>query len=189
MKRSREKFEKICQHCGKVYFVPAYRKDNTKYCSRKCLALAARIPTTTVCEVCGTKFSHIASRANKAKYCSTKCYHIAQSTKGTIEYTCQHCGKKFLAAPSHKRKFCSKACVNKSAKEIFIAKYTTVRKQMICRNMLIKCEKCGYDQYPQILGVHHKDRNRNSSVPANLIILCPTCHSIEHMKHISHCSG
>jgi hypothetical protein len=29
-----------CQHCNKEYYVPEYRKDISKFCSRKCLALA-----------------------------------------------------------------------------------------------------------------------------------------------------
>ena len=43
-----------------------------------------------------------------------------------------------------------------------------------------KCERCGYYKYPDILEVHHKDRDRNNGSPENLEILCPNCHTEEH---------
>ena len=106
--------------------------------------------------------------------------------KGTAEYVCAHCGIKFLDAPSHKRKYCSKSCVNKAAKQIWKPKFTTVRKTMLKRNMLQRCERCGYDKHPEILGVHHKDRNRDNNDLTNLEVLCPNCHSLEHSKHVAH---
>lgn len=184
--RSRVRYEKTCKHCSTIFTVPEYRKDTAIYCSRKCLALDARVQLTSECAECGSQFTHIASRANKAKYCSPTCYHKAMSKKGTVEYECAHCHKKFLSSPSHKRKYCSKACVNKSTKETFKPKFTTVRKAMLTRGLLNQCERCGFDQFPQILGVHHKDRNRDNNDMSNLEVLCPNCHSIEHMKHTPH---
>jgi 5-methylcytosine-specific restriction endonuclease McrA len=52
------------------------------------------------------------------------------------------------------------------------------------RNMILVCERCGYDEEPRILGVHHKDRNRKNNELANLEVLCPMCHSLEHMRHL-----
>ncbi len=43
-----------------------------------------------------------------------------------------------------------------------------------------KCERCGYDKYPEILEVHHKDRSRKNGVGENLELLCPNCHAEEH---------
>jgi 5-methylcytosine-specific restriction endonuclease McrA len=108
------------------------------------------------------------------------------SQKGTAQYTCAHCKITFLDSPSHKRKYCSRKCVNKAAKELWTPTSTTVRKAMIRRNLLKKCERCGYDEHPEILGVHHKDRNRQNNHSSNLEVLCPNCHSLEHGKHISH---
>lgn len=42
------------------------------------------------------------------------------------------------------------------------------------------CEDCGYGKYPEILHVHHIDRNRNNNDLTNLRLLCPTCHETEH---------
>jgi len=186
MTRSRERITKSCKYCQVSFTVANYRKDSAFYCSRSCMALDARQELTTVCEECGSEFTHIASRANKAKYCSPKCYHKAMNRKGTVEYTCEHCHKKFLDAPSHKRKYCSIACVNKASEDTWKPTFTTVRKKMEKRGLLIKCEQCGYDEEPKILGVHHKDRNRNNNEMFNLEVLCPICHSLEHMKHTPH---
>lgn len=65
-------------------------------------------------------------------------------------------------------------------------KFTTVRKQMLKKGMINKCQNCGYEKEPKILGIHHIDHNRNNNNISNLAVLCPNCHSIEHMKHISH---
>jgi 5-methylcytosine-specific restriction endonuclease McrA len=54
------------------------------------------------------------------------------------------------------------------------------------RDMIIKCERCEYDEMPEILGVHHKDRNRKNNDLSNLEVLCPNCHSLEHLRHIAH---
>lgn len=43
-----------------------------------------------------------------------------------------------------------------------------------------KCERCGYDKYPDILEVHHKDRIRKNGESENLELLCPNCHTEEH---------
>jgi len=106
--------------------------------------------------------------------------------KGSIRHECHHCHKEFFDSPSVKRKFCSVACNSKTRKETFKPSFTTVRKAMIARGLLIKCERCDFDEFPQILGVHHKDRNRNNNDMSNLEVLCPNCHSMEHMKHTPH---
>ena len=46
-----------------------------------------------------------------------------------------------------------------------------------------KCERCGYDEVPQILIAHHKNRNRTDNALENLEILCPTCHESEHFRN------
>ncbi len=44
-----------------------------------------------------------------------------------------------------------------------------------------KCERCGYNKHPEILIVHHIDRNRKNGVKENLELLCPNCHEEEHL--------
>jgi hypothetical protein len=57
---------------------------------------------------------------------------------------------------------------------------------MLRRNLINQCNRCSYNKEPRILGVHHKDRNRDNNNISNLEVLCPNCHSLEHLKHISH---
>jgi|SRR5438105_288839 len=173
-----------CGYCEKPVRVPRNRFETFQYCSRSCKALATRVHVKAICEVCRTDFEHIASRANRAKYCSRGCYYKAQHLKGSITCACAHCGKEFRASPSENRKYCSRACVNKSSKSIWIATFSTARKNMGRRGMLTKCQRCGYHEEPRILGIHHKDRDRKNNEVGNLEVLCPMCHSLEHMHHL-----
>jgi len=176
----------ICQHCSTTFHVPKHRIETAKYCSRRCLALAARTEVHSSCAVCGENFTHISSRSNKAKYCSRSCYYKSLAGRGSVTVQCAHCSTEFKTSPSKNRKFCSRACINKGKKETFTPTFATVRKAMLSRNMLKECERCGYNDEPCILGVHHKDRNRLNNELSNLEVLCPNCHSLEHMKHTPH---
>ncbi|MCJ7634809.1 HNH endonuclease, partial [Candidatus Bathyarchaeota archaeon] len=43
------------------------------------------------------------------------------------------------------------------------------------------CEKCGFaDQ--RILVLHHTDGNHKNNSENNLIVLCPNCHALAHLK-------
>lgn len=176
-----------CLICNTQYYVKKYQFDTSKYCSRKCLGLASRDQIKTKCLICKKEFEHISSRCNKAKYCSNSCRYKSYNTKGTIRFNCQYCGKEFLGSPYDigKRKFCSKKCVGKKSKKTFKPNFTTVRKAMLVRGLITKCNRCNYSEFPQLLGVHHKDRNRQNNDLSNLEVLCPMCHSLEHMKHIT----
>jgi hypothetical protein len=173
-----------CLHCNTEVYVPKYRIDSFKYCSRSCGAKHQRVKVKKDCEVCGIEFEHISSRSNEAKYCSRKCYYKSRIGKGLTEYECKHCLKKFNAPLSTNRKYCSKKCINKETKKTFKPNYATVRKAMIRRGLINKCNRCGFNSQKSILGVHHIDRNRDNNSLENLEVLCPNCHSIEHDKHI-----
>lgn len=179
---------KNCLVCDKLFYVKKHRIKSAKYCSRKCLSTGTMIRFKRNCLVCGKEFEHIGVRCKSAKYCSRNCYYKAQRCKGSIKFNCLHCGKEFNGSPSHvgKRKYCSKRCTGKSYHETFKPSFSTVRKAMIRRNMIAHCNRCGYNGDTRILGVHHKDRNRNNNDVSNLEVLCPNCHSLEHVKHINH---
>lgn len=44
------------------------------------------------------------------------------------------------------------------------------------------CYDCGFNDFPEILQVHHIDRNTNHNKIENLVLLCPNCHHIRHYK-------
>lgn len=156
----------ICVKCKKPFDIKPYRRNKAICCSRACLwhiTKAQREP------------QRLKSIIGKIPY-----------NKNVVKHNCLYCSKEFYDSPCKKRKYCSKACVNKPIKAVWKAKYSTVRKNMLRRDMIKQCEKCGYGKEPRILGIHHKDRNRHNNNADNLVILCPNCHSIEHMKHIPH---
>lgn len=177
-----------CIHCNQDVYVMPSRYDTFKFCSRSCgfKYRSTREFTKNVCATCDVIFTIPKLREKTSKYCSVKCYHISLKGRGTVTLKCRHCEKNFKTSPSKKRIYCSRQCVNKESTKTFKPSFVCVRNAMIKRGMVEKCEKCGFDEFKQILGIHHKDRNRKNNNINNLQVLCPNCHSIEHMKHIPH---
>lgn len=175
-----------CIFCNAAVYISKYRTKTFKYCSRSCQARASRVQIKKSCEICGIEFAHISSRCNTAKYCSRKCYYKAQHLKGSIEKKCRFCEKIFRCSPSQKRVFCSQACVGKCKRDNWHPNFTTVRKKMIREGKVNECHKCGYNEFKDILGIHHSDGNRENNSIENLMVLCPMCHSLIHRKHICH---
>lgn len=173
-----------CQFCGRSYQTKDYHVPNSKYCSRRCLGLAHRTQITTNCKFCGKEFTHKSARVSTAKYCSIPCRTKAQAKMGSVLLRCKHCDEEFRCTPKSGKIYCSRACVNKSHHAIWLPTFGTVRKAMKVRGLIKNCEKCGYSEEPRILGVHHKDNNRKNNELENLVVLCPNCHSLEHLKHI-----
>jgi len=54
------------------------------------------------------------------------------------------------------------------------------------KGIIQKCEKCGYDEAKEILGIHHIDGDRQNNKRENLMVVCPNCHSLIHRQHIPH---
>jgi hypothetical protein len=177
---------KNCVYCGSEFYVPQYRKEISKYCSRPCQHKSNVFQLEADCLICGKRFSYRGCRANTAKYCSSLCYHRSQLGRGRTQYTCRHCSKIFFDSASTERVYCSKQCVNKDNKDVFVASFTTVRDKMKRRGMIKECCECGYKEVPEILGIHHRDGNRKNNTIENLMVLCPMCHSLIHRKHICH---
>jgi hypothetical protein len=175
-----------CLACGKEVYMPKNRLKLFKYCCRICKDQSNKILIKVDCAICGNEFEHISSRCNKAKYCSRKCYHKSQKLKGKKEYTCFHCEKKFIGHAAHKRKYCSIECTGKSVRENWHPIFSTVRKKMLKEGLIEACERCGYNEVKQILGIHHIDQNRKNNKKENLMVVCPMCHSLIHRKHICH---
>lgn len=78
--------------------------------------------------------------------------------------------------------YCSKKCFQDHIKKGLNGSFQTVRKKMKEKEMLIECQRCGFNSHPNILNVHHIDRNRKNNHLSNLEVLCPNCHMIEHLK-------
>jgi hypothetical protein len=142
-----------------------------------------RNPNTN-CVICNKPIYRRPSIINENKgkiYCSQKCYGISCRK----EIPCLVCQKPILSGLN--KKTCSRACANKFRTGI---KYKLNRPkdkvktyhQLKIRLLLQrgdKCEKCGYNK-PEILQIHHKDRNRENNNLENLELICPNCHFEEH---------
>ncbi len=178
---------KNCLVCNNSFYIAKNRINTALYCSRLCKDKNAAVKITANCQICNKQFDHISSRCNKAKYCSRLCYHRSQIGRGTKEFTCLGCNIIFLSSPSRERKYCSISCLGLSKRiNIDQLRIGSLRKTMVNRGMLNKCNRCDFSAEPRILGVHHIDRNRGNNDSTNLEILCPNCHSLEHLKHIPH---
>lgn len=178
-----------CQVCNKEVRVPKNRWATFKYCSRECSGKGQLSAHETTCATCGNSFNHISCRATTAKYCSRECYYKAMTKVGTVERHCKNCNSSFFTSPSKDQEFCGKKCVHEFRRKTFdpsLRDFPAVRAHMKATGKLECCERCGYNSVPEILGVHHKDRNRANNKLENLETLCPNCHSLEHMRHTPH---
>ena len=68
---------KLCDTCGKPYYVPPYRIGQSKFCSRKCGVTGI----TKHCEICGKPYYVHKYMAIKSKHCGRHCHNIAAAQK------------------------------------------------------------------------------------------------------------
>lgn len=150
------------------------------------------------CAVCGKIEYVFPSRARKYKTCSLECMgkfnHERFSKK--VNLICQHCGKEYWVKPSHvgRSHYCSKECQIAGLPTKFRGsgnpnykgriensdgyikgsneKYTLHRETV--KNIL------GVENIPKTLIVHHKDGNKHSNDPKNLILLTHSIHTWLH---------
>ena len=156
-------YPKECTNCKSIYYVPKHAFDKSKFCSRECKNSYGRVDL--ICDFCGNTYSRTRARskANLAKsksgltFCSRQCKQSA-SKSGS--------GEKFDALRP----------------ERYGRDYRKYNYREIAFEMLdeIACQRCGYNEFTDILDVHHIDENRMNNDPSNLIVLCPTCHRVEH---------
>ena len=109
---------------------------------------------------------------------------------------CAYCTKQFYKQPSHKTEkncksglyFCTRLCKDTAQRFGGIKEISPhignvgiyAYRAIALRNKASVCERCGYCKMPEILEVHHKDRNRENNTIENLEVLCPNCHQEEH---------
>lgn len=116
------KIKRICETCGKEFFVlpNVVKKGNGKFCSKKCLtdfavkameSSKAEKRIKCICETCGKEFYQSPSvfAASVHKHCSIEC------TITRKEIPCETCGKIMLRSPAQiaDHNFCSRACYGK----------------------------------------------------------------------------
>ena len=123
-------------------------------------------------------------------FCSQKCYGISNR----IETPCVIC-KTPIPASAHKIT-CSRSCANIYRTGIRY-KLGRPRDKVVAQRAMkirlleargLKCERCGYNK-PEILQIHHKDRNTSNNDLSNLELICPNCHYEEHYLEKSWLKG
>lgn len=156
---------KSCLNCHKSFEAPLkeIKRGFGKFCSFRCSATFRKNKPlhkehNCICEMCGTSFYRNRSRLLSSKsgltFCSRKCKDEAQKLKHN----------NFSIQPAHYGQGNGIHSYRKWALD----------------ELPLKCNRCGYDTFTEILQVHHKDKNRTNSSLSNLEVLCPNCHAIEH---------
>jgi len=190
---------KKCENCGKDFYVIQSRKDEARFCSYKCLGetnflIKKMTHIKGKCPQCGNQFEYDRfGKGAERKYCSDSCRRKNSYWSGKKTLVCIKCGKEFTInkGQQYKRKYCSKECRDQDQRDNFgkITQRNGVKRYFKRRNLIHNCDECGYDEHPEILGIHHKDNNGKNHSFDNLIILCPNCHAIKHGKHLIHWGG
>lgn len=141
-------FEKECPQCGKLFLLPAAKKDRPGYCSSECYN-ASRRRGCAQCENCGEEFEKKPAGVNR--FCSTSCFKSWQVGKNAPGW---RGGKSYWRSRNWQK----------------------VRKTILERDNYT-CQRCG-EEGDKSLHVHHivpwLESHDNS--PENLITLCCSCH-------------
>lgn len=61
-------------------------------------------------------------------------------------------------------------------------KFYRAQKSRLLKERGAVCERCGFSKF-EILVIHHIDRDRVNNNLDNLELICPNCHSEEHLKN------
>lgn len=182
-----------CAHCGKEFArFPSQVTGAKSYCSREC-KWNGENTANLVCDYCGKPFHRAASETEKARrnnstqvFCSRECYeahrdnvpegHRPNGRWGKHRVRCSQCGKEMFLRPSRlnvTQYYCSRECRAQYRLTHPERGKWSGRKDSLVNKPV--CEICGL-QEPEILVIHHKDRNRKNNRPENLQVLCPNCH-------------
>jgi hypothetical protein len=107
----------------------------------------------------------------------------------TVLKECPQCLKEFETLKGHPKEktVCSRSCANtffrsgSKGSNYKNGRYIKGGYRAIAFEQLkLVCAQCGWSEYPNVLQVHHKNRDKLDSSIENLEILCPTCHQVDH---------
>jgi endogenous inhibitor of DNA gyrase (YacG/DUF329 family) len=149
------------------------------------------------CAICEKVEFVFPSRAKKYHTCSRECLGIYNSQKYStkIDKICPICNKQFKVKKSHqlRRVYCSRNCLIKALPEKFKGSgnpnyknrtedsngYMLNNERYVFHRELVK-ETMGISEIPHNLIVHHKDGNKHTNEPENLILLTHKIHTWIH---------
>lgn len=129
---------------------------NQRFCSVVCARQARKKRMVVSCAQCTATVERPLSKRKNSKsglqFCSRRCKDLAQRIGGKAEIQPPHYG-------SSKSKY---------------------RKVFLEVGGVLKCSRCGYDEFESSVQVHHKDHDRGNNKIENLLPLCANCHSGLH---------
>lgn len=161
-----------CRYCGEIITVDLNKRPSEarqkKFCNNSCAASynnkgvrrnykdGVDYDTPTMCLNCGKEI-----RRDK-KYCSQNCQN---------EYEQNEWEKKWFAGE-----------VSGNNDSIWIQPRDRVRTYLF-KKYNSKCAECGWGEMNPYTGkipleIHHIDGNAQNTIPENVILLCPNCHSL-----------
>src|ERR1700730_2553649 len=174
-----------CETCGEI-FRGWHQSRSQRFCSLHCAGKAIPHPRghwvkwkKISCENCGKIFERPPSTAKKARFCSDKCKGASWG-KLKANIVCKNCGAEFevSAHQDNKAKYCS-LCYPKMVRRKY-RRHHGLRAIMREAGIPERCAMCGYNEFPQVLHVHHLDKVPSNNESGNLEYLCPTCHAVLH---------
>ncbi len=201
-----KRIKRVCQYCGKEFYVYSCYTDHkngheSKYCSLACVGKAHKTSVKQVCAVCGKEFNARLNRVKKGfdKYCSQECMGRASTTK--IKKVCAYCGREFEVKPSLVErgygKYCSSYCFSKAISGEsgpnwhggisfgkYCPKFNSSFKKRVRAFFGNKCALCGKsveENDNEVMHVHHVDYEKGDCCNGNreplFVPLCKHCHA------------
>lgn len=146
------------------------------------------------CETCSREFYTTPSRVRQnerngtcIRFCSKACYGTGKTGDGNPMWGKKQTPESIAATRNHpnRRVFDASRDNPNFARwglEPHVNSTNARWRRKLAEVRGLKCERCGFDAYPNIVQVHHVDRNRKHNVAENLMLLCPNCHEIEHFE-------
>lgn len=139
-----------------------------KTCGRTCGAIVANSRRGNTrfkvdCAWCGKKVELTPGRAAKSKsgmhFCNRECQAAGMALNSGLE----------IRRPSH---WGTASGSKRSAKK---------HRAIAFEHYPQECNRCGWDEVPEVLVVHHRDYEKSNNAPENLEVLCNNCHALEHL--------
>lgn len=178
------KIKTNCSNCKKDIIKYSRNKIIHNYfCSIKCKYEFKRKNTYIKlnCDYCGKEYEELKCvlKHYKKHYCSRECSNNSLKIK-KIDVKCEQCGVIYKKHKCYQNKskhnFCSTKCYNEY--RYVDNYYNSNYRRLAFKKYKHECEICGWNNYNEVLEVHHIDENRYNNKLENLIILCPTCYRI-----------
>jgi len=153
------------------------------------------------CLHCNTVFKAATKELKRGygKFCSRSCGAKYNGQKYIPEpnMTCSYCQAPMYKNTSKQKNsksgflFCSRLCKDQAQQLENVDIFRDMMpdhygfgqshyREIAFRHKTMECEECNYKKCPEILEVHHIDRNRQNNSIENLKVLCPTCHMEDH---------